>query len=124
MYKNLLDKYKFKPNYIWNCDETMNSLADNKYKVVCRANEGKPCEKKVNFDEHITLLLSISASGLITKPLAIFPLKTCPNLSEDVIKNFNIVGQHNGWITGNIFKNFIEFSFIPTIQHNRRKRIG
>ena len=64
---------------------------------------------------------TVSANGKKTKPLAIFPLKTCPILSQEVMENIYITGQQNGWITGNIFNNYIEKIFVPAIQNMRIK---
>ena len=63
-------------------DETSITITNSHKKIVSRLNEPQPCEHICTMKEHITLLLTVSASGEKMKPLAIFPLVTCPTLSE------------------------------------------
>ena len=81
-------------------------------KIAIKKGKGTPILPNVQYDEHITLLLFISAAGNWTKPLAIFPLETEPHLSEEVKDYFKITGQENGWIDGRIFKNSVENGFV------------
>jgi hypothetical protein len=97
----------------------MVNIQPSNLKVVSKYENSKPCEEIVTIKEHITLLLFVSATGSYLKPLAILPLVHLPPLSDDVINEFHFAGQPNGWIDGQIFKNFVETEFVNVINNKR-----
>jgi hypothetical protein len=99
----------------------MVNVQPSNLKVVSRYDDQKPCEELVKIQEHITLLLFVSASGSYLKPLAILPLVHLPPLSDDVMVEFHFAGQSNGWIDGQIFKNFVETEFVNIVNNKRQK---
>jgi hypothetical protein len=121
-YKPLMDKYKFRPQLMFNLDETMVRPLKPRVKVVTRSDEPQPCfdfnEKE---PEHVTLLLTVSASGQALDPLIIFPLKHVPALPEDLQSEFLIAGQKNGWMEGPIFNNMLFNHIVPAIDSIRTK---
>jgi hypothetical protein len=111
-YKSILETNKFKPQFIWNCDETMLDFSQQKEKVLCLEKNVVPATPTATMDEHITLLLFVSAAGSWLKPLAIFPLQHLPPLAPELMMKFNFAGQKNGWIDMEIFKNIVEIGFV------------
>ena len=101
-FKEILDLFQFKPEFIWNCDETMVNFQPSKQKVVSRQGDPKPIEEIVKYNEHITLLLFISAAGEYLKPLAILPKKYMPAMDDELAVKFHFAGQKSGWIDGPI----------------------
>ncbi len=110
-YKNILQTNKFKPEFIWNCDETMLNFSQKKEKVLCLEKNVVPATPTATMDEHITLLLFVSAAGSWLKPLDIFPLQHLPPLTPELMMKFNFAGQKNG-IDAEIFKNIIEIGLV------------
>jgi hypothetical protein len=80
----------------------------------------KPVEKKVAMREHITLC--VAADGGFVQPLVILPLKTLPELSDELCEYFCFTGQAAGWIDGKIFSEYLEKIFIPHVDHLRGKQ--
>lgn len=78
----LMKEHRFKPDLIFNADETMIAPGKNRVKVLCRAGDPRPCHPDHEKGEHVTLLLTISAAGLPLKPVAIYPLKNLPPLDS------------------------------------------
>jgi hypothetical protein len=120
-YKDALEKYNFKPQYIFNCDETMLNMGKDFKKALCDENGDPTIELECKMSEHITLLLCISATGFWLKPLAIFPCVFVPEFAASVHEEFNMTGQTNGWIDGNIFRNYIELFFADEVNKLRVK---
>ena len=82
-YKALLDKHRFHPGLIFNCDETMLKTIKQKVKVITRQHDPQPFTPFPDQEpEHITVLSCIAADGSHLKPLLIFPLKTTPARSQ------------------------------------------
>jgi hypothetical protein len=52
---------------------------------------------------------------------AIFPFKTLPPLSGNVLESFDFSGSANGWITGPIMINITEIGFVNEIDEYRYK---
>ena len=71
--------------------------------------------------EHLTLLLGISAAGKSLPNLLILPLKTLPELDEDLERTFKIAGSAKGWMTSDIFQNMLMNFYVPAIDTLRRE---
>jgi hypothetical protein len=50
----------------------------------------------------------------------IFPLKTLPPMSDQVLQSFNFSGSSNCWINGPIMKNITEIGFVEELNTYRR----
>ena len=93
-------------------------------KVVTRRDDPQPVfEYHEKEPEHVTLLLTISASGNYLDPLIIFPLKHVPPLPDNLKSEFLIAGQSNGWMEAAIFNNVMFNHIVPDIA-KIRERIG
>lgn len=116
----LMNKYQFPPEFIFNMDETMVDASGHRTKVIARAKGPRPFTENEKKLEHITFGLCISASGGYVRPLCILPLKTLPPLAEGVRQFFNIAGQENGFISNEIWHEWVEKVFIPHINQLRK----
>jgi len=91
--------------------------------VVFDGREPKACISHEP-EEHITLLLCGSANGESMPPLAILGLKTLNTISPDLLQRFHFhCGGDSSWMTGELFKIWIETYFIPHVE-TVRNRIG
>ena len=111
--------HKFETALIFNFDETMISLGDDKRKVAVFNDEPIGYREKNEKIEHITLMLCISAQGGSVKPTAIFPLRTLPELPPEVCNYFAISGSDSGWINGIILNAWLTNIFIPHVNNLR-----
>ena len=107
------------PEFIFNLDETMLNVGQNKSKVIVFKDELPPIREKIGMLEHITLLFGISATGESLKPLVILPLLTVPDLGIEIHRNYDITGNDSGWITGPILKNWLQNQFVYQINQLR-----
>jgi hypothetical protein len=113
--------YQFPPSLIFNCDETMINLGNDRRKVAVFNEEPAGYRQQNSKMEHITLMLCVDAAGGSVKPTAIFPLKTIPNLSPEVISYFGISGSESGWINGTILNNWLNTVLIPHVRRVRER---
>lgn len=114
----LLDK----PNQVWNLDETAMSLDPSKTKVV--GARGKPCSRTTSGPgrEGTTVLAAASASGKKAPPLIIFKAKNIWNEwlpKTEIFPGTVYAASSNGWMESDIFRNYFEKSFIPTLGDSR-----
>lgn len=119
--EELMEKWKFPPELIFNMDETMMDASGYKVKVITRANSPRPFTENESKMEHITLGLCISASGGYLRPLCILPLKTLPPLEPNVVHFYSISGQENGFISKEIWHEWVRTVFIPHVNSVRQK---
>jgi len=118
--KNTVTNYAYHKKLIINIDETFLCPKANKMKVYTQKSKAI-AQVKIVADEHTSLMFAIRASGDYMRPLVIFPLKTYPPLSPEVEESFTIVGSESGWITDEIFYNWITGDFIEQINEIRTK---
>ena len=77
-YYDLRTKYGFKPQNIYNFDETMINPCTNKKKVILFIEQPDPVVYETGKLEHITILFCVGATRRFMKPLLILPRKTVP----------------------------------------------
>ena len=118
-YHELRSKQGFKPDFIYNIDETMINLCTRRKKVIVFNDQPKPAVFDAGKLEHITLLFCVTASGRFMKPLAILPLLMTPDLPDDIKINYDLSGNDSGWITGDILKFWIENQFVEEVLRTR-----
>jgi hypothetical protein len=82
-----------------------------------RGSNKKLIEKIMAKQQHISFALCISADGTYMKPMVIFPLKTCPALSQYALNFFVVTGQENGWMTKEGYLNWLQHIFIPGVNN-------
>lgn len=104
-YVKVLEKYHFKPNRIFNIDETGVTTVLKPVKIV--AEKGK---KQVNVitsaerGELTTFVGIINAAGAALPPVYIFPRIRKPDDYLDGAPPSSLaLGSHNGWMTGELF---------------------
>ena len=96
----LYNLHSYPSHLIFNFDETMVELLENKMKVMIRATDSTPVVSGMpNFGEHITLGVCISAEGRVPSPLLIMHLKTLPALPTSISNYYTLCQQPSGWIT-------------------------
>lgn len=118
----LMQKHQFKPELMFNADETMIAPGKGRTKVVTRAGDVRPCHPDHAKGEHLTLLLTISAAGQQLTPLVVCPLKNVPPLNDDLYKKFDFTGTDNGWMTRVLFDKWLRNSFVPAVGRIRVER--
>lgn len=119
--EELLTKYNFPPFLIFNMDETMVDAGGHKMKVITRSKSPRPFTENEGKTDHITFALCVSASGGYVQPLCILPLKTLPHLEEEILQFFAISGQENGFISNEIWHQWVEKVLIPHINRLRQQ---
>jgi hypothetical protein len=118
--ETLLLKYEFLPPLIFNMDETMLDASGHKVKVISRASSGRPYTPEEAKLKHISLGLCVSAAGGFVRPLAILPVKTLPQLDDQVQAFYSISGQPNGFIDNDIWHSWVRDVFIPHVNNLRK----
>jgi hypothetical protein len=83
---------------IFNMDETQVGGTYDRGKIAGMRGGPKPCTPISEEHEHVTLVLTINMFGQYLTPLAIYPLKTVPDLGTELPNFFNISGSDKGWI--------------------------
>lgn len=125
LYKQLEDLNLFdKPELIWNLDETSVCTDPSKTKIV--GQKGKSCSRTTGGcgKENITCLAAVSAAGNKASPLVIFKglnvwSSWIPDIGEESYPNMSYAASKNGWITSEIFYNYLEDKLIPEFGENR-----
>lgn len=115
-------RHDYDERFIANFDESMYSATDRRARVIVPSWLRTAYTIKQEAPFHITIGSLVFADGSALKPLLILPLQSFP-ASEliDYVDSFSWSGQGAGWITREIFKDFIEKVFIPKIQERRRQ---
>jgi hypothetical protein len=89
-YSWLLSVHYQDPRFIFNIDETMLQVGENRENVFVMKDEPDPVVAEAAKLDHITLLLGIPARGDALEPLVILPRLTMPPLPADIL---------DGWIS-------------------------
>lgn len=102
-------------------DETMLDSTPQKIRVLV-PNGYKPLRIKSNISDglHITLVFCVAADGDYVTPAVIFPLKCFPADCVKYARKFHWAGQVSGWITADIFRDWVIKVFIPHVNARRR----
>jgi len=108
------------PALLFNMDETMLDSTPKRIRVIVPG-ESQPIRLNSNESEglHITLVFCIAADGEHMKPALILPLREFPLGLAEFAGNFHWAGQSAGWITAEIFKNWVIDAFIPHVNVRR-----
>ncbi|KAL4126459.1 hypothetical protein QTP88_010681 [Uroleucon formosanum] len=107
----VLDKYKFQSDRIFNCEETgISSVPKCKSKIL--ASKGRKKVGSLTSAERgqtVTVELCISASGIIMPPMIIFP-RVCINLEylRNCPPGFTSEFHPSGWMQTDIFYKWLE----------------
>lgn len=108
--EELMEKYKFIPKNIYNCDETGISTVQDPGKVL--AAKGQKRVGSITSWErgkNITLLCTMSAAGGYVPPMFIFPRKRMtPTLEKDGPAGAIYKCSDNGWINEELFLEWLK----------------
>ncbi len=106
-------------------DETSISASDKRLSVVVPKGARRVIRRQEShFNHHMTLILCVAADGSHPeRPTVILPLTSLPPLSKEVINSYNFTGSDNGWITINIWSEWIHDVFVPFVETQRNKII-
>ena len=116
LYQSLMDKYKFPPNRVYNCDEKgITTVPNHPPKILARTGKKQvgtmaSGEKGTN----TTVMLCGSADGNMVPPMFIFPrVKDNPDLLRGAPVGTIQANNQSGWMTKDSFivwlKHFIDF---------------
>ena len=126
-YQKIRLEHNFRPEFIFNIDETMINVGKDKRKVIVFKDKPDPVYADATKLEHMTLLLTIPQfeppnMGKI-RSLLIVPRKTFPPLDPTISSYYDISGCTSGWINGEILKSWMENQFLQQI-YQRREIVG
>jgi hypothetical protein len=116
-----LNMTKFDRRMIGNLDETMLSTKGKSLVCVKRGTRFA-LSPDIESKDHITILQLIINEGFTHVPLFIFSLKTVPPCVEEYVKSGRMMigGQTKGWITQEIFEQYMETVIKMMPEHRRR----
>lgn len=116
LYDSLIGQYHYNPSLIFNMDETMLHPGKNYLKVIVRGTGQKLTQKIQAKGEHITFVVRVTATGITFKLIIILPLKTMPDISEKMKKQYSFVGQQSGWIDADIYQMWVRSTLILYVE--------
>ena len=101
-------------------DETWVSLNEKRVRIIVPKDwRQAPVAHDAEFQMHITLIACIAADGNAAKSTVILPLKMFPSDLEGPKNAFYWSGSKKGWITTDIYEQWIREVFIPHLQIKR-----
>lgn len=104
-------------------DETMAEIASKSVKVIVPRDMKNPASRTPDArGMHITVILCIAADGTHVTPTLILPLKHFPEDCIALAHRYHWSGQEEGWITEQIFRDWVIKVFIPHVQNRRQLR--
>lgn len=110
----------YNPYLVFNMDETMLKSTTKKYKVFHMKDAPNiSIQEDEERGMHITLALCISAAGEALTPLAILECQTLPDELRSLGVYYNWAYQPSGWMTKDIFENWIKDVFVPKVEATR-----
>ena len=117
--EELKDGPQFDPRLLINFDETAVDGERSKEHVAKHEGDEKECRNENKDEEHITLILTVTASGKPFTPVAIFGRKTEPPLAEEIKDKFHIAASDSAFINKDICQNWVESILIEEIKAHR-----
>lgn len=110
-----------KPQAVWNLDETSFSKDPSKTKIVGRKGHAATRMIASPGKDNTTVLLAASAVGEKVAPLIIFKGKIIWDqwTSPKAYQQTTYAATSNGWMTTEVFENYLKKSFLPTLGKER-----
>jgi hypothetical protein len=118
--ESLIKQYNFPASLILNFDETMLDPTHPKLKIISRSGNPRLFVATAEKGEHISLGLCVAAAGASIHPLVILPLKLAPLLSAELSHFYAISGSDTGFITKEIWFNYLAENLIPQVNQIRQ----
>ena len=111
------------PSRVFNLDESGFSLCPKGDKVLGIKGQKNVYELADRDKENVTVLLNVSASGVLAPPMAVFAGKRFPKgLNEEnrkfEVTNWSFAFSENGWITGQVFYEYMANTFYKWLLEN------
>lgn len=109
------------PKRVFNCDESGFYLSPKEKQVLVRKGSKKVYNRTVNDEkENITVLLTVSADGVMQPPMTLFPYKKRipSSIHKKYPKSWGIGHSESGWMTGETFYEYMTNVFHPWILNN------
>ena len=102
-------------------DETMVETSAKAVKVIV-PNDFKYPAKKIPKERgmHITVVLCVCADGTHVTPTFILPLNHFPQDCSSICHRFHWAGQPEGWMTEEIYREWVIKVFIPHVNMRRQ----
>ena len=113
---------RFHPSLIFNMDETAIEALSGRFRVIVPKDCRTVIRKDLpHFNHHMTLVMCVSADGeAMRRPTVILPLEHLPEIEDSTIQRYNWSGSSTGWITKEIWSEWIANHFIPWVEERRR----
>ena len=114
------------PNRIFNCDETGFPIAPKPPKIIAERGTPNVYARGSSSKQTITVMLCACAAGYYVKPMIIYPGINFKR--EFMEKFFHVLGDvefgrsHNGWMDQELFHQWLQNVFEPTISRLNLKR--
>ena len=128
MAEPLLGTDRFKSAFVFSFDETFTAGFENgKTKVVVNRDEmeemgGRPFRQTFDPGMHITVMICISAAGVLLRPFVILPLKSVPeDLEEFKVYMTIATNGGSGWINTRLLRQWTREILVPYITDLRRQ---
>ncbi|KZR97387.1 Uncharacterized protein APZ42_007774 [Daphnia magna] len=106
----LMAKHHFKPNEIWNCDETNDTTVNHPPKVIA-VRGTKQVQQTVSVERgvNVTMLAFINAAGVSVPLVFVFPRKkNFPTMFEEGPLGCLGLAHESGWMTSQNFHAFVK----------------
>lgn len=123
--ENLLEAiHEPQPQRVFNADETGFQLCPSTGRVLtAKGDKNVYAVEQGNSKENITVLFTFSADGKTCPPLIVFPYKRLPDkISNSVPPKWGIGRSDTGWMTADVFNQFITTIFAPYLAENNIKK--
>lgn len=108
------------PERVYNGDETSFYLNPKTKSVFAlRGSRNVYDIEKSSSKTNITTMFSFSAAGKVVPPTIIYPYKTIPKgVADSVPSKWGIAKSDSGWMTSDVFRDYIRNVFHPFIESN------
>jgi hypothetical protein len=116
-----VDLQKIDRRLLFNADETMIG-GTGRLKVIVRSSSKTAIKFVTDQNDHIIMMVTVSAAGFKFIPFIIIKRKTCPNILKHLIECETMVlgGQSSGWMTQELFTKWT-IDFIGHVDEIRKK---
>lgn len=117
--ENLLEAIQ-DPKRVFNADETGFQLCPSTGRVLAAKGDRNVYSVELgNSKENVTVLFTFSADGTTCPPLIVFPYKRLPEkIASSVPPKWGIGRSDTGWMTADVFNQFITEIFAPYLTEN------
>lgn len=121
--ENLLEAIQ-DPKRVFNADETGFQLCPSTGRVLAAKGDKNVYSVELgNSKENVTVLFTFSADGKTCPPLIVFPYKRLPEkIATSVPPKWGIGRSDSGWMTADVFNQFITEIFDPYLTDSNIKR--